>query len=161
MLEPEHIERIRAIFLHQRPHVSIADATALLGWTRREMSEAIRSGEIEVTKTPLGAWIWREELWAKALEMWPLEAIDEALGADADRALPSPLRLADLHVRLPRYQITMLEYMAERDRTSVGNVLTRELDGVASANAEELSWSVIGFGGAMHWPDSEDSQLPC
>jgi len=161
MLDPELIERIRAIFLHQRPHVSIADATALLGWTRHEMSEAIRSGEIEVTKTPLGAWIWREELWAKALEMWPLESIEEALGTDADRALPSPLRLADLHVRLPRYQITMLEYLAERVRTSVSNVLTRELDGVASLNAEELSWSIIGFDGALHWPDSEDSQLPC
>lgn len=71
------------------------------------------------------------------------------------------MRLADFHVRLPRYQVTLLEYMAERDRTSVSNVLTRELDGVVSANAEELSWSNIGFDRAMHWPDGEDSQLPC
>src|SRR5436305_1295988 len=41
MLEPDVIERIRTIFLHPRPHVSIAEATALLGWTDSEMSIAI------------------------------------------------------------------------------------------------------------------------
>ncbi len=161
MLEPDVVERIRAIFLHQRPHVSIAEATALLGWTRREIAEAIRAGEIEVNKTPVGEWIWRDELWAKALELWSPEAIEEALGAEADDALPSPLRLTDLHVRIPRYQLAMLEHLARRDRTSVSHVLTRELDGVASANAEELSRSVIGFDGAMHWPNADDAQIPC
>jgi hypothetical protein len=39
-------------------------------------------------KTPLGKWVWREELMAKALEQWTLEAIEAALGADAGRVLP-------------------------------------------------------------------------
>jgi hypothetical protein len=161
MLEPEVIERIRTIFLHQRPHVSIADATALLGWTRAEMSEAIRAGEIETNKTATGEWIWREELCAKALELWSFEAIEEALGRDADDALPSPLRLTDLHVRIPRYHLAMLEHLAGRDQTTVSHVLTRELDGVAGANAEELSRSVVGFDDAMQWPNVDDAQLPC
>jgi hypothetical protein len=54
MLEPDLISRIRHIFLHPRPHVSIMQATELLGWTRRQMSEAIENGEVELWTTPIG-----------------------------------------------------------------------------------------------------------
>ncbi|MGH9418671.1 MAG: hypothetical protein ACRD3J_01760 [Thermoanaerobaculia bacterium] len=43
-LESAIIDRIRHIFLHPRPHVSISQATGLLGWTRRQMIEAIDAG---------------------------------------------------------------------------------------------------------------------
>ena len=69
LLEADVVERIRTIFLQPRPHVSIAEGTALLGWTRSEMSEAIRSAEIEVERSCVDTWIWREELMAKALEV--------------------------------------------------------------------------------------------
>ena len=161
MLDSEVTERIRTIFLQPRPHVSIAEATVLLGWRRAEMAEAIRAGEVEVTKTALGAWIWREELMAKAVELWSMEMIEEALGVDAERALPPSSRLADLHVRIPRYHIAMLQHFAEREQTTVSDLLTRELDGLASARAEELSSSIAGFGTALRWPDAEDAPLPC
>ena len=45
-------------------------------------------GEIEVAKTEIAEWVWREELIAKALDTWPMEVIEEALGADAERVLP-------------------------------------------------------------------------
>ena len=93
MLEPTLIADIRHIFLHQRPHVSISQATALLGWTRSQMTEAIAAGEVVLMETPLGKWIWREELMAKALEQWPREVIEEALGAEA--VLPNAVRLAE------------------------------------------------------------------
>jgi len=69
---------------------------------------------------------------AQALEIWSLERIEEALGGDAGGVLPDGLRLADIHVRLPRHQVAMLEHFAERDRTTVSGALARELDGVAS-----------------------------
>ncbi len=62
MLDQDLIHRIRSIFLHQRPHVTIAEGTVLLGWSRGEMSRAIAAGEVEINATPLGRWIWREEL---------------------------------------------------------------------------------------------------
>jgi hypothetical protein len=162
MLDQDLINRIRSIFLHQRPHVTIAEATALLGWSRGEMSRAIAAGEVEVMATALGKWLWREELMAKALELWSPETIEEALGADAEGVLPEAVRLIDLHVRLPRHQVAMLKHFAERDRTTVSDVLTRELDGVASAHAHELSWAVAGFADALAWPDAEaTAQLPC
>ena len=143
MPDQDLINRIRSIFLHQRPHVTIAEATALLGWSRGEMSRAVAAGEVEVTSTSVGKWLWREEVMAKALELWAPELIEEALGADADGVLPEAVRLIDLHVRLPRHQVAMLEHFAERDRTTISGVLARELDEVASAHADEL----VGGGG--------------
>ena len=161
MLETELIVRIRDIFLHQRPHVSISAATALLGWTRREMSNAVWAWEIEVAKTEIAEWVWREELMAKALDTWPLEVIEEALGADAERVLPESRRSAEVRALLPRYQIDMLHYLAEQNRTTVSDILTRELEDVASANADELSAAIPGFASALQWPNQDDAQVPC
>lgn len=161
MPDPDVINRIRAIFLHQHPHVTIAEATVLLGWTRGEMSQAIAAGEVEVNSTSLGTWIWHEELMAKALEIWSPEAIQEALGDDASAVLPEAVRLAEIRVRLPRYHVAMLEHFAERDRTTLSAALARELDGIASAHSGELAWAVAGFSDALAWPDAEGTQLPC
>jgi hypothetical protein len=97
---------------------------------------------------------------AKALELWSPEVIEEALGAEAESVLPEAVRLIDLHVRLPRYQVALLEHFADRDRVSVSSVLARELDGVASVHSDELFWSVTAFADALAWPDA-DAQLPC
>ena len=161
MLETELIVRIRDIFLHQRPHVSISTATLLLGWNRREMSDAVRAGEIEVAKTEIAEWVWREEVMAKALDTWPLEVIEEALGADAERVLPEVRRSAEVRAHLPRYQIAMLHYLAEQNRTTVSDILTRELEDVASANADEFSAAIPGFASALEWPNQDDAQVPC
>jgi hypothetical protein len=161
MLEPDVIHRIRHIFLQPRPHVSILQATVLLGWTREEMSRAIAEGDVELMTTPLGKWFWREELMAKALETWPLEVIEEALGADGAEVLPHALRTKELRVRLPRHHVAMLEYRAEQHRTTVSGALARELDGIASADAEELARVIPGFAAAMGWPEGVGEEVPC
>jgi hypothetical protein len=161
MLEPDIIDRIRHIFLHERPHVSISTATVLLGWTRGQMNEAIASGEVELMTTPLGKWFWREKLMAKALETWPLDIIEEALGPDADHVLPHSLRTAELRVRLPRHHVAMLEYRAEQEQSTISGVLAKELEGIASADASELSAAIRGFAAALPRPDTETAQIPC
>ncbi len=152
MLEPDLISRIRHIFLQPRPHVSIMQAEGLLGWTRRQMSEAIDNGEVELWTTPLGKWFPRAEMMAKALEIWPMHVIEEALGDDADGILPQAIRSAELRVRLPRHHIDMLHYRADQQEITVSGVLARELDGIASAHIEELSAALPGFAEAMAWP---------
>jgi hypothetical protein len=99
MTEPDVIDRIRSIFLHERPHVTLADATVFLGWTRGDMS-----------------------------------------------------RLIDIHLRIPRHHVAMLEHFAERDHTTVSAALTREFDGIAMAHVGELSWALGGFADALAWP---------
>jgi hypothetical protein len=152
MLESDLISRIRHIFLHPGLHVSIMQATRLLGWSRRQMSEAIQSGEVELWTTPLGKWVPRAEMMAKALEIWPIHIVEEALGDEANGILPDAIRSAELRVRLPRHHIEMLEYRADQQGTTVSGVLARELDGIASAHIEELSAALPGFAEAMAWP---------
>jgi hypothetical protein len=161
MLDPDLINRIRNIFLHPRPHVTIAAATALLGWTRGEMRAAIEGGDVVVITTAVDRLIWREELMAKAFGLWPAALIEEALGSDAAGVLPAAIRTAELRARLPRYQLAMLEYLAEREGTTVSDVLVRELEDVASGRAEELSAVIPGFGAALEWLNGEPPQQPC
>ena len=66
-----------------------------------------------------------------------------------------------LRARVPQYHVAMLEYFAERDRTTVSAVLTRELEDVASAHSPELTSAIPGFGAALAWPEVQDAQLPC
>jgi hypothetical protein len=155
MLEPIVVARIRHIFLHPRPHVSISQATDLLGWTPAKMAAAIGAGEVVLMETPLGKWVTRQELMAKALELWSREVIEEALGADAEAVLPRAVRLAELRARIPHYQVSMLEYFAGQQQTTVSEVLTRELEGVASAHAIELTAVLPDFGAALSWPDAD------
>lgn len=54
MLDPVLIQRIRAIFLHREPRVTVAAAADILGWSRAEMDATIRDGEIEVVETCTG-----------------------------------------------------------------------------------------------------------
>ena len=98
---------------------------------------------------------------AKALETWTREAIEEALGAEAEAVLPHAARLAELRARIPRYQLAMLEHFAEEQQTTVSDVLTRELEGVASEHADVLSAVVPGFAAALAWPDAGSPPLPC
>jgi hypothetical protein len=155
------VENIRSIFLHHRPHVSIMTAANLLGWSLQEMKAAIDRGEIETNKTPLAMWVWREELVGKALELWPIDVIEDALGEDAARVLPTALRTHLLRARVPRYQVDMLQYMAEQESTTISAVLTRELEDVACAHADELSHAISGFAAALAWPYDDQTQQRC
>jgi hypothetical protein len=161
MLDSGFTSRIRHIFLHQRPHVSLMTAAQLLGWSLPQLRAAIARGEIDVMKTKLATWVWREELVAKALDLWPLDVIEDALGDDAPRVLPEAIRTCELRARVPRYQVAMLEHIAEQEATTVSAVLTRELEDVACAHAAELSSAIPGFRAALEWPGATDAQPAC
>ncbi|HXA16712.1 MAG TPA: hypothetical protein VN380_06965 [Thermoanaerobaculia bacterium] len=104
---------------------------------------------------PLGKWFPLAERMAKAMEVWPMHVIEEALGDDADGILPQAIRSEELRVRLPRHHIDMLHYRADHQETTVSGVLARELDGIASAHIEEPSGRYRGFADAMAWPGEE------
>ncbi len=65
------------------------------------------------------------------------------------RARSSTSRIASGNTRfasrpnaVPRYQKEMLRYLARQEGTSIGAVLSRELEDMASARAEELAAAV-------------------
>jgi hypothetical protein len=154
------IERIRTIFLQEGAHVSISDATVLFGWLRRRMKNAVDAGEIEIIVTCSGRAIVREEVMAIAVDLWSLETIEKALGPDASRVLPEAIRTREVPARLPCYQVAMLEYFVEQQQTSVSNVLSRELDDLASVHFEELSSAVHGFAEGFEWPRRDETRHP-
>jgi len=80
--------------------------------------------------------------------------IEEALGSEAAAVLPEAIRLVELRARIPRYQRDMLHFLAQRNQTTVDEVLARELEDVACAHAEELSSGVAGFEAALVWPEA-------
>jgi len=144
-------DTIRQLFLSPRPSVAFMTAASLLGIPFAELKREIESGAIVAVSTPLGRRVPREEMIAAAMRVWDQAIIEEALGNDAAAVLPEAIRLVELRARVPRYQRDMLRYLALASRTTVDDVLTRELEDVACAHSEELA-AVPGFNIARAWP---------
>ncbi len=160
MLDPDLIERIRTIFLHEKPSVSITDAAVLLGWSRSEMNRAIAAGEIETTTNCSGKAVRIEEVVVKAMELWPLETIEAALGKDAALVLPPALRTRKVIAYLPGYQVQMLEHFASKQQTTIGHLIANQLEDLAAEHVDELSARIAGFAEAIDWPEVEASAQP-
>jgi len=120
--------------------------------TISELKRDIDNGAILAISTLVGLRVPKEEMIAAAMRIWSHAAIEEAIGEDAARVLPEAIRLVLLRVRVPRYQRDMLVALAEKHRTTVDEVLTRELEDVASAHAEELAAAVPTLSAALAWP---------
>ena len=134
--------RIRHIFLSPRPHFPLNTVAVLLEMPLAELKKEIEDGAIVAVSTGIGVRVTREEMVAAALSRWELAVIEKALGRDARRLLPEAIRLVELRARVPRYQKEMLRYLARQEGTSIGAVLSRELEDMASARAEELAAAV-------------------
>jgi hypothetical protein len=145
-------DTIRQIFLSPRPSVAFMTAASLLGIPFAELKHEIADGAIVAVSTPLGQRVPREEMIAGAMRRWDQATIEEALGEDAKAVLPEAIRLVELRARVPRYQRDMLRYLAVEHGTTIDDVLTRELEDVACAHAEELAGVVPGFAEALTWP---------
>jgi len=143
---------IRHIFLSPRPNFPLFTAAGLLGMSFPQLKKEIADGAIVAVSTRLGQRVTHEEIVAAAMRIWELTVIEEALGDDAASVLPEAIRLVELRARVPRYQKEMLHYLARRHETTVDEVLTRELEDVACAHAEELSEALPGFANALAWP---------
>lgn len=143
---------IRRIFLHTRPHAALLTAAELLGMPLKVLKREIADGAIVAVSTGVGLRVPREELIAAAMRVWRQDEIEDALGEDAGRVLPEAIRLVELRARVPRYQREMLYVLARRHRTTVDEVLARELEDVACAHAEELAAVIPGFEAALAWP---------
>ena len=147
--------RIRHIFLSPRPNFPLMTAAELLGMTLGELKREVEVGAIVAVSTSLGRRVARGELVAAVMLRFEQGVIEEALGDDAARVLPEAIRLVELRARVPWYQREMLEYFARQEGRSVDDVLTRELEDMACANAEELRAALPGFGAALAWPAGE------
>jgi len=148
---PDAVE-IRRLFLEPKAAYASGEAAALLGMTARDLRGWVEAGELEGEETREGLVLPWAELVSFAMSFWDQEEIEAALGDDLATAIPELLRLADLHVRVPRMEVVALERVAARDGKTVGAVLGRELLDFVSAHSEWLSRDVPGLAAALVWP---------
>ena len=149
-------EAIRQLFLDTSGFYSLVDAAEILGWNTGDLAAELSSQFL----TPASEWLERpvpaSALAVLAFGDWSYEFIERLLGDDAS-LLPPLIRLTELTVRLPAHQIAALEAAASRERTTVSDILARELIELTSSEAPELSRSIDGFREAFHWPAAAPS----
>jgi hypothetical protein len=143
---------IRRLFLDPKDTYSDAEAAEILGIEPLKLKERMETGELEGVRTCCGMTVSRKELISFAMDYWPQETIEEALGDDLAKAIPKLLRLAAVEVRLPRFEVLALQRLAERDGKSVDTVLGLELLDLVSAESDFLAANIPGFSAALRWP---------
>jgi hypothetical protein len=148
----EAAANIRRLFLDPKDTYSDTEAAEILVMKPLDLKKRMESGEVEGIRTCCGMKISRKELISFAMDHWPQEAIEEALGDELANAIPRLLRLADLQVRLPRIEIVALQRLGQRDGKSVDAVLARELLDLISAESDYLAPKIPGFTAALRWP---------
>ncbi len=126
MLDPNLTERIRSIFLHHEARVTVEGAAELLGVSREGMAAAIDGGDVETVGACSGTRIDIRELAEQALHVWPVVAIEEALGREASLTLPPGVRTRRFAARLPRYLIGALHIVWPRRMGRASRRCSRE-----------------------------------
>ena len=142
---------IKQLVLQKTASYSLDEAATLLGWTTEELAAELSSQFLTDSKEWLDRPIPSFAIAVLAFADWSYEAIERALGAEAC-LLPPLVRLKELTVRLPAHQIAAPEAAASRERTTVSDILARELVELTSSEAPELEQTLVGFREAFHWP---------
>lgn len=143
-------QAIRHLFLERREHYTIGEAAALLGWSHAELAAEIAASELRrVNDTSLVSW---HAVAVIASTQWSYESVEEALGAAASSVLPPLLRLDELRVRIPRYQIVVIDTAARKQKATVDSFLARYLLDLSTIEAPSLIRSMEGFREAFMWP---------
>lgn len=94
------------------------------------------------------------ELASAAMVRWNIMQIHEALGEDANRVLPRLLRPVTLKsLRLPEYQVRLLETLAQDSGVSVDEyVFTALLNLETAGDPDEIEKLLPGFKDAIEFP---------
>lgn len=145
-------DSIRALFLLPQQTYFLDEARHLLAYSEEELMGAVADGDLALDPSSAIPRLPWEELAHAAVERWSQEVIEAALGDDLGSVMPELARLTDLHVRVPRYSVAVLGRIAQREGTSVSEIVTRELLELATIESEELERSMRGLGAAIRWP---------
>lgn len=147
-------ERVRTLFLSPREIYSPLEAAELLGWSLSELATALDDGRLEGERGCSGYRIAWQEVAAMITAQCPQAAVEQALGNDIESVMPEIVRLAELRVRIPRYEIVMLAKLAERGNVTLDEYVARHLLDLAGAEIEWLSANLPRLAEAMRWPEA-------
>ena len=138
------------------------EAASLLRLNLGEALAWVESGQLHVEHRrkrrqlggPRQAMVKWNDLASAALLRWNVMQVHEALGHEANRVLPRLLRPVELKaLRLPEYQVRLLETLAQDQGVSVDEYVYEALLHLETAgNPEELEKLLPGFREAMEFP---------
>jgi hypothetical protein len=139
-MTPHH--RIRRLFLEPQPTYGADECASLLECSHEEVITAIARGDlaVELPRT-IPRVPWEEVAFAAA-----------ELGVEAASVIPELVQLTDLHVRVPRFGVLALGRIAQREGTTVSEVIARQLLDLIAEQPEPLERSITGLASAMRWP---------
>src|SRR5947209_3449391 len=150
----QFVRRIRTLFLEPRASYSLTTAARVLGITVKELRGWIDAGEMETEDAGGRMTIPWSEIVAFGMDIWSQAAVEEALGADVAEAIPELLRLTELSVLLPLFEVAALQRVAAQEKRSVDTLLAAELLDFVSARSPWLNREIPGFADALAWPAS-------
>jgi hypothetical protein len=145
-------ERIRRIFLQPQASYGIAEAAELLEFSHEQIIQGIEVGDLAVDAHGELARLPWEEVALAAVERWPQHLIEAALGNDLQGTIPELVRLTELRVRVPQFNVVALGRVAQREGTTIDHLVARQLLELAVNEADTLDRSITGFSAAMRWP---------
>lgn len=146
-------DAIKRLFLDGDAAYPLSEAAHLLGWTSQDLAAELSSQFLIAPAEWLHRPVPASAIAVLALAETSYEAIERELGADVSR-LPPLIRLTNLSIQLPAYQIVALESAARREQTTVNDLLARYLMDLICDEAPALEKTVEGFREAFHWPGS-------
>jgi hypothetical protein len=94
------------------------------------------------------------------MDIWSQAAIEEALGADVAEAIPELLRLTELSVLVPRFEVTALQRVAAQEKRTIDALLAAELLDFVSARSTWLAGEIAGLADALAWPATAQPTPP-
>jgi len=151
--------RIRRIFLNRQDWYMPRLVTRLTGILPARVRAMIETGELEAVPAEK-PWdkSWRirwPQLAALALDIWPIEVIEQELGEEAAQVLPPLVRTIPGSMRLPRYLVAMLQTLEKRDGIAPSRRIADALALIAEEYAASLEEEIPGFREAMNFPEGE------
>jgi hypothetical protein len=147
----QQAEAIRRLFLSAKSDYSIREAATILGWPTKTLRAELSSQYL----VPENAWRTTLVPWTAVAVLgmgeWSHLQIEQALGTQAS-ILPPLVRMTQIVVTLPAYQVAALQSAARRAAGSADELISHSLMDLVTDEACELSSSLPGFREAFHWP---------
>lgn len=144
--------RIRSIFLFPKTAYTLSEAADLLEYSQSEIIVAVEQGDLEMMHQKEMPRIPWSEMTLAAVERWPQDLIEVALGTDLSSVMPELVRLTELNVRVPRYGVVVAGRVALREGTTIDQVVSRQLLDLALNESEQHESAVTGLASAIRWP---------
>lgn len=119
------------------------------------MADEIAASELR--RVDLDAHVSSQAVAMIGVTVWSCESIEEALGENAS-VRPPLARLADRTVRLPQFQLVIIEAAARRQGVAFNESVAGHLTDLVCIEVPTLANRVPGFRDAFLWPQSQQRQ---